>query len=211
MAIVNAGLSGQAAVGGFAGSSVTLALQMGLSRGIFSNESGLGSTAIAAASAQTSRPASQGLMAMMGTFFATMVVCTITGLVLYVGGGLGRVTAEGLPLSGASLAIAIFRENLPFGAPLVMTGLILFAYSTAVAWAYYGERCSLYLFGPTGAKIFRVVYSLSVLPGAVLSLEAVWAFADAMNGLMAIPNLIGLLALTPVVLRESGFLRERVA
>lgn len=202
--IVSSAFTGQAAVGGFAGSSIIMAIQMGVSRGIFSNESGLGSLSLAAAAAKIDRPVTQGLICMSGTFLATFVVCTITGLVLAVTGVQGMVNANGQPLTGASLAIEAFKNSFVGGEYVVLLSLFLFAFTTLLAWAYYGEKCCEYLFGSRSTQAYRVCYLASIIPGAMLPLEIVWAFADIMNGLMAVPNLISILCLSNVVVRETA-------
>lgn len=193
----------QAATGGFAGSSVLLAIQMGASRSIFSSESGLGTSPIAAAAAKTDTPGRQALVSMSSAFITIIIVCTITGLAIGVSGVLGQLGPDGNPLNGAALALKAFDTLLPGGGIFVTVALVAFAYSTILAWAYYGEKCVEYLFGIRAVKPFRVLYTLVVLPGALLSLRFVWGMANIMNGLMILPNLIGLLLLSKVVARET--------
>lgn len=189
-----------AAGGGFAGATVMAACRFGISRGLFSNESGLGSAPIVAAAAQTRNPVRQALVSSTGTFWDTVVVCAITGLVLVS----SVVAPNGIDGShGAGLTEAAFSVIPVFG-PLVMTvGLLTFAFSTILGWSYYGERCMEYLGGKRVIKIYRLVWIVAVYLGCVVNLQLVWDFADAMNALMAIPNLIVLLALSEVIARET--------
>lgn len=198
--------SGTAATGGFLGATVMLAIQKGVSRGVFSNESGLGSAPIAAAAAKTNEPCEQALVSMTGTFIDTIIVCTMTGLVLIVTGAWHSGT------SVTALTRSAFDIGLPgnSGGFIVSFGIIFFAYSTILGWAYYGEKCMEYLFGVRALLPYRLVYSLCVAVGATVKLDLVWNFADVMNGLMAIPNLIGLLGLSGVIVAETNrFLLER--
>jgi alanine or glycine:cation symporter, AGCS family len=192
--------TGTAAVGGFAGSAIMLAVQMGVARGIFSNESGMGSAAIAAAAAQTTHPVRQGLVSMTQTFIDTIIVVTFTGLVLITTG----VWEQGEDFA-ATMTGDAFSQGLPgqWGHFVVTLGLILFAYSTILGWAYYGERCMERLFGRGAVVPYRVVFSLVVFVGCTVPLAVVWNFADVMNGLMAIPNLVGLLILSGLIARET--------
>ena len=188
-----------AGIGGFLGSSVMLTIRMGISRGVFSNESGLGSAPIAAAAAQTKSPVTQALVSMTQTFIDTIVVCTMTGLVLIVSGAWNNGE------TGAELTLIAFQQELPgyWGNLIVTMGLILFAYSTLLGWSYYGEKSIEYLFGEKAVMPYRYIFVLFVGIGAVLKLNLVWAMADVFNGLMAIPNLIALLALSPVIASET--------
>lgn len=194
---------GQSAFGGFAGASVMMAVQMGVSRSIVSTESGLGISSIAAAAAKTDHPGRQAMVIMIGAIVSTMIVCTITGLVIGVSGILGTQDANGKMLNGAALVLKVFSTNLPGGAYIVSVGLFLFAFTTVIAWAYYGEKCFEYLFGEKAIIPFRVLYTLTVIPGAILELDTVWAIADVANGLMVIPNLIALILLSSVVGKET--------
>ncbi|TWI71760.1 AGCS family alanine or glycine:cation symporter [Desulfobotulus alkaliphilus] len=194
-----------AATGGFAGSVLMLTIRMGVARGVFSNESGLGSAPIAAAAAQTGHPVTQALVSMTQTFIDTLVVCTLTGLVLILTG------AWSSGATGASLTAGAFEMALPgLGSYIVTIGLILFAYSTMLGWCYYGEKSIEYLFGEKAVLPYRVVYVLFVAIGATLKLELVWGLADVFNGMMAFPNLIALLILTPVVVRYTKEYFEEV-
>lgn len=201
--IISSAFSGQAATGGFVGSSMLLAMQYGVSKGVFSNEAGLGSLAIAAASAKVKHPAEQGLFAISGVFISTMLICTITGLVLAVTGVLGTVGADGQVLTGSTMVMAAFDSTYPGLQYVVVIGLIMFAFTTVLAWGYYGEKCVEYLFGTKSILIYRYIYTAMVLVGALLKLELVWALADIANGFMAIPNLIAIIGLAAVVKQET--------
>lgn len=201
--IVKSAFSGQAAVGGFLGSTIMMSIQMGVARSIFSNEAGLGISSIAAAAAKTDCPGRQAMITMTGALISTVIVCSITGFVLAVTNVLGQTTGSGKVLSGATMAINAFDTTLPGGKYIVAIGLILFAFSTLIAWAYYGEKCFEYLFGEKSVYIYRILYTLIVIPGAALKMEMVWDLADIMNGLMVIPNLIALIALSGVIVAET--------
>jgi AGCS family alanine or glycine:cation symporter len=201
--IVSSAFNGQAAFGGFAGSSIMTAIQFGVARGVFSNEAGLGTASIAAAAAKTDSPGRQALVSMTGAFLATIVVCSITGLVLAVTQVVGTTDASGVPLNGAPLTIAAFESVLPGSGWVVTVGIILFAYTTIVGWAYYGEKCSEFLFGSKSVPVYRFLFSIAVVLGSVMSLDIVWPIADIFNGLMAIPNLIALLGLATIVVKET--------
>lgn len=194
--IVRDAFTGTAATGGFAGASVWAAMRFGVARGVFSNEAGLGSAPIAHAAARTDNPIRQGTIGMMGTFIDTILVCTMTGLVIVVRGSwTGTET-------GASLSAAAFDQGLPIiGRHVVSFGLILFAFTTILGWSYYGERCAQYLFGERLIWPYRVVWIAAIPLGAIGNLGAVWLIADILNGLMAVPNLLALLALSPLVFR----------
>jgi len=195
--IVKQAFNPTAAVGGFAGSTIMMAIRFGVARGVFSNESGLGSAPIAAAAAKTKDPASQALVSMTQTFIDTIIVCTMTGLVLI----LSDAWSNGQ--TGAELTTTAFQALIPGGAYIVTIGIILFAYSTVLGWCYYGEKSMEYLFGIKSVLPYRVVFVLMIGVGAVSKLSLVWNISDTLNGLMAIPNLIGLIFLTPVVVQET--------
>ena len=195
--IIQEAFSPTAATGGFAGASVMLAIRMGVARGVFSNESGLGSAPIAAAAAQTKSPATQALVSMTQTFIDTIIVCTMTGLVLILTG----LWSSGD--TGAQLTTKAFAAGMPGGAYVVTLGIILFAYSTILGWCYYGEKSMEYLWGEKVIKPYRFVWVLFVALGAVLKLDLVWNLSDAFNGLMAFPNLVALLMLSPVIAKET--------
>ena len=187
-----------AAQGGFLGATVMLAMRSGVARGVFSNESGLGSAPIVAAAAKTKWPAEQGLVSMTGTFIDTIIICTLTGLALTVTG----VWCG--PLSGAAMTDAAFKMAFPaWGGMLLMVGLVLFAFTTILGWNYYGERCVEYLMGVKAIMPYRVIFIILIACGPFLKLEEIWVLADIVNGLMAIPNLIALLALSGVVVAET--------
>ena len=194
--IFKSAFEGQAAIGGFAGSTIMLAIQMGVARGVFSSEAGLGISSIAAAAAKTKTPSHQALIAMIGVFITTGIVCTITGLAIALTGVLGTISG------GSQLALAAFEAALPKGGLIVTISLIPFAYSTILGWAYYGEKCTEYLFGLRAVKPYRLIYTALIIPGAILGLDAVWGIADICNGLMAIPNLIGLICLSAIAAKE---------
>ncbi|MBS3900137.1 MAG: sodium:alanine symporter family protein [Dethiobacter sp.] len=204
-AIIGNAFTGTAAVGGFAGAGVLQAFRFGVARGIFTNEAGLGSASIAHATAKTDHPARQGLWGMFEVFFDTHLVCTITAVTILVTG----VWIEGL--EGAALTTAAFSRGLPgIGGYVVALSLIFFAFSTLVAWSFYGEKCCEYLAGTSSVMLYRVVWILLIPVGAMGGLRTVWALADTLNGLMAIPNLIGLWGLSGVVIRLTReFFRRR--
>jgi len=187
--------TGQAVAGGAIGAVI----RWGVARGVFSNEAGMGSAPIAAAAAKTDHPGRQALISMTGTFLDTIVVCSITGITLVMG---GMYIGNG-DLTGAALTTETFDALLPGGGWIVTIGIILFAYSTVLGWAYYGEKCFEYLFGDKSITAYRVVYTLTVLLGAGMNLGLVWTIADIFNALMAIPNLIGLIALSGVVVAST--------
>jgi AGCS family alanine or glycine:cation symporter len=193
--VVDSAFNGAAATGGFAGATLMLALRMGIARGIFSNEAGLGSAPIAHAAAETNSPVRQGTIAMLGTFIDTLVICTMTGLVLIVTG-----VWSGEP-QGAAMTLAAFTSALPFGDLLLSVCVALFAFTTMLGWSYYGERCAEFLLGPKVITPFRVLWVIGIFVGTQMSLELVWKVTDALNGLMAIPNLIALIFLSPVVFK----------
>lgn len=201
--VIVSAFNGHAAFGGFAGAGMMLAIKAGVSRGVFSNESGLGSAPIAAAAAKTDSPAKQGLISMTGTFLDTIIVCTMTGLVLVQSGLWG---AEGL--EGATLTNEAFNSGLgiaALGSFIVNIGIIFFAFTTILGWNYYGERCTLYLFGIKSIKPYKIIFIILVALGPFLKLDTIWILADIVNGLMAIPNLIGILYLRNVIVEESKF------
>lgn len=204
--IFSEAFTGTSAVGGFAGSLIIVAVQMGVARGIFSNESGMGSAAIAAAAAKTSHPVRQGLVSMTQTFIDTIIVVTCTGLVIITTGTWNEVDPEtGEQISAALMTGEAFSHGLPgeWGHYIVTIGLVLFAGSTILGWSYYGERSLERLVGVKAIMPFRIIFSLVVFVGCTTQLGVVWAFSDVMNGLMALPNLIGLLVLSGLVARET--------
>lgn len=206
VAIVVKGAFGiRAAAGGAAGTLAMLAVKNGVARGIFSNEAGLGSAPIAAAAAKTDEPARQGLVTMTGTFIDTIIVCTMTGLAIVMSG----CTETNPGLQGVEITNAAFKYGLPFPARItsliLMVCLVFFAFTTILGWNYYSERCLSYLTGSNkkATKVFRVLYVAAVFIGPYLTVEAVWNIADIFNGLMALPNIIALIALSGVVAAET--------
>ena len=195
--IYKSAFTGTAAEGGFAGAAVWAAVRFGVARGVFSNEAGLGSAPIAHAAAQTNNPVAQGLVAMLGTFIDTLVVCTITGLAIVVS---GEWTTG---VNGAALTSAAFAQSLPFGNYIVAIALSVFAFTTILGWSVYSEKCVQYLLGVKAVVPFRILWIVVVPVGAASSLEFIWLLADTMNAMMAIPNLIAIALLSPVVFKLS--------
>ena len=199
--IVGSAFTGNAAGGGFVGATVMLAIRFGIARGLFTNESGLGSAPIADAAAMTRNPVRQALIAMSGVFWDTIIVCALTGLVL-VSSILKN--PEGMAgLNGGALTSAAFN-HIPVVGPIVLTiGLITFAWSTILGWSYYGERSWVYLLGTKSIKPFRVAWVIVVFIGSVTALDLVWNIADTLNAMMAFPNLVALLGLSGVIVSET--------
>ncbi|MGL5006581.1 MAG: alanine/glycine:cation symporter family protein [Plesiomonas sp.] len=198
MLIITSAFNPDAAVGGAIGLTIQQVMKSGIARGVFSNESGLGSAPIAAAAARTNEPVRQGLISMTGTFIDTLVICTMTGLALVVTGVWNG------PLSGAAMTNAAFSSGLNgIGEWIVTIGLMFFAFTTILGWNYYGERCVTYLWGTKGINLYRWIFIALVASGAFLKLDTIWILADIVNGLMAIPNLIALLGLRHVVIAET--------
>jgi len=191
--------TGTAATSGFIGATLAQTIRYGVARGLFSNESGMGSAPIAAAAAKTNQPAKQALVSMSGTFLDTMVVCSLTAMALASTGV--WVSGE----TGVALTMLAFSEGLPgnWGNFIVTLGAITFAFSSILAWEYYGEKCFEYLFGDKWVHLYRYLWVLFVFVGSIIKLELVWNFSDAMNGLMAVPNLIGLVLLSGTLFRET--------
>lgn len=199
--IIESAFTPHAAGGGFIGASVMIAARYGIARGLFSNESGLGSAPIVAAAAQTRNPVRQALVSATGTFWDTVVICAMTGLVVVSSILSNPVAAEGL--KGGDLTNMAF-EQIPVVGPIVLTvGLLTFVFSTILGWSYYGERAIEYLFGKKAIKPYRVLFVIAVFIGSIMSLQLVWDMADAMNALMAIPNLVALLLLSGVIVSET--------
>ncbi|HFI0092895.1 TPA: alanine/glycine:cation symporter family protein [Streptococcus suis] len=197
--VLESAFSPAAAVGGFAGATVRMAIQSGIARGIFSNESGLGSAPIAAAAAKSDNAVEQGLISMTGTFIDTLIICTLTGLTILVTGQWSVAGLSGAPLTQAAFA-SVFGQP---GAIALTLSLVLFAYTTILGWSYYGERCIEFLFGTKSILPYRLVFVAMVALGGFLKLDLIWTIADIVNGLMALPNLIALLALSPVIIKET--------
>ncbi|PHM59017.1 alanine/glycine:cation symporter family protein [Xenorhabdus sp. KK7.4] len=193
--IIKSAFTPVAAQGGFAGAAVWAAIRFGIARGVFSNEAGMGSAPIAHAAAKTQNPIRQGLIAMLGTFIDTIVVCSITGLTIVITGG--WLTGE----TGATLTASSFSSVIPGGHYLVAIALAIFAFTTILGWSFYGEKCIQYLFGTKAITPFRIVWIIALPIGATQSLSLVWLLADTLNAMMAIPNLIAIALLSPVVYR----------
>jgi AGCS family alanine or glycine:cation symporter len=188
-----------AAGGGFAGAAVAAAIRYGIARGVFSNESGLGSAPIAAAAAKTDDPVKQALVSMTQTFIDTLVVCTMTALIILM----APIWTTGV--NAGELTLKSFEFFLgDFGAIIVVFATVLFGYSTILGWSYYGERAFEYIFGDSSIKIYRIVFVSFIVVGAMTELKLVWNFSDLANGLMAIPNLIALLLLSKVITEETN-------
>ena len=201
--ILSDAFTGHAAVGGFAGSTMMMAMQSGIARGVFSNESGLGSAPIAAAAAKTKWPAEQGLISMTGTFIDTIIICTMTGLALIF------TSVWNGEAVGAQMTASAFAASFgPSGAVVLTISLVLFAFTTILGWNYYGERAAIYLFGTKGLMPYRLIFIVLIASGAFLKLEAIWILADIVNGLMAIPNLIALIMLSSVIVAETKLYME---
>jgi AGCS family alanine or glycine:cation symporter len=195
--IVRSALTGTAATGGFAGATVWAALRFGVARGVFSNEAGLGSAPIAHAAARTDQPVQQGMIAMLGTFIDTLIICTMTGLVIVI----MDVWPSGV--SGASLTSMAFANAFPGGQYVVTLGLCLFAFTTMIGWSFYGERCAVFLLGTRIIMPFRIAWVLAIPVGTLVELDLIWLIADTLNAFMAIPNLIALVLLSPLVFKIS--------
>jgi AGCS family alanine or glycine:cation symporter len=195
--IIDSAMNGTAAAGGFAGASVWAALRFGVARGVFSNEAGLGSAPIAHAAARTNEPVQQGMIAMLGTFIDTLVVCSMTGLVIVI------MDVWPTGVSGASLTSMAFAQAFPGGEHVVSLGLCLFAFTTMIGWSFYGERCAVYLLGTRVITPFRVAWVMVIPLGTLVELDMIWLIADTLNAFMAIPNLIALMLLSPLVFSIS--------
>ena len=204
MTIINDAFTGTAAAGGFAGASVWMAIRFGVARGVFSNEAGLGSAPIAHAAAKTNDPVKQGLIAMLGTFIDTLLICTMTALVIIISG----VWTGGE--TSSALSTLAYNAGLPgFGGYIVTIGLIVFAFTTIIGWSYYGERCAEYIFGTAVILPYRMLWIIAIPLGALAagdnsSVKLLWLMADVLNGLMAIPNLIALVVLSPLVFKLTN-------
>ena len=204
--VLHSAFTPTAAQGGFLGATIMLAMRSGVARGVFSNESGLGSAPIVAAAAKTKWAAEQGLISMTGTFIDTIIICTLTGLSLVVSG----VWCG--PLNGAAMTESAFTMAFPaFGSMLLLVGLVLFAFTTILGWNYYGERCVEYLMGVKAILPYRIIFICLIACGPFLKLEEIWVLADIVNGLMAIPNLIALIALSGVVVAETKAYQKHLA
>lgn len=193
--IVDSAFNGHAAVGGFTGATIMMAIQFGIARGIFSNEAGLGSAPIAHAAAQTNNPVRQGMVGMLGTFIDTIIICTMTALVIIISGA--WTSGE----TGASLSSLAYASSLPLGEYVITFGLVIFAFTTILGWSYYGERCAEFIFGTKIILPYRLLWIAAVFIGASQKVNLIWILADVMNGFMAIPNLIALALLSPIVFK----------
>jgi len=196
--IIKSAFSETAAYGGFAGASVWAAIRFGVARGVFSNEAGLGSAPIAHAAAKTKDPVQQGMIAMLGTLIDTLIICTLTALVIILTG----VWDSGE--NGAALSTLAFNQGLPgWGGYIVVFGMVVFAFTTILGWSYYGERCAEFLWGEKVILPYRILWLCAIPVGAMGKLTMIWLLADVLNGLMAIPNLMALALLSPVVFKVS--------
>jgi len=202
--IVSSAFTETAAVGGFAGAAVWAAIRFGVARGVFSNEAGLGSAPIAHAAAKTNNPVQQGMVAMLGTFIDTLMVCTMTALVIVLTG------AWSSGETGAALSTLAFSTAMPgWGGYIVVCGLVVFAFTTILGWSYYGERWAVFLFGVKVIWPYRVLWLCAIPVGAMGKLGTIWLMADVMNGLMAVPNLIALALLSPVIFKLTrGYIKS---
>ncbi|WP_375749953.1 alanine/glycine:cation symporter family protein [Vibrio sp. HN007] len=198
--VVVSAFTSTAATGGFLGASIMLAIQSGIARGVFSNESGLGSAPMAAAAAKTDSCVRQGLISMTGTFFDTIIICTMTGLALIMTGA-WQSDFAGAAMTTHAFAVGLNSETI--GPMMVTIGLMFFAFTTILGWNYYGERCVVFLLGTKAVLPYKVIFLALVASGAFLHLDMIWLIADIVNGLMAIPNLIGLIALRHIVIEET--------
>lgn len=197
--VIESAFTPLSAAGGFLGATVAQAIQIGIARGVFSNESGLGSAPIAAAAAKTNEPVEQGLVSMTGTFFDTIIICTMTGLVLIITGVWSGETA-GAAMTSAAFALG---GSALVGQYLVTIALVCFAFTTILGWHYYGERCCYYLVGERGLRGYQVSFLVLIAAGAFIKLDVIWLLADTVNGLMAIPNLIAIIGLRHVIIAET--------
>ncbi len=195
--IFTSAFSNTAAVGGFTGAAVWAAIRFGVARGVFSNESGLGSAPIAHAAAQTNDPVRQGMIGMLGTFIDTIIICTMTALVILLTGA--WTSGE----TGAALSSLAYGEGLSGGNYIITFGLVVFAFTTMLGWSYYGERCAEFIFGVAAITPYRILWVVAILAGALIKLDLVWLLADVMNGFMAVPNLIALALLSPVIFKVT--------
>ena len=201
--VFDGAFNGTAAAGGFAGSTIAMALRYGIARGLFSNEAGLGSAPIVHAAANTDHPVRQGMYGIFEVFVDTLLICTTTGLVILLTDSWTMVSGDGAGLTGAALSARAFETGLPgtWGSIVVTGGLVLFAFSTLIGWSYYGETGIVYLLGTKAAVPYRLAWLVFIYLGSVGSLHLVWDIADTLNGLMAVPNLIAVLGSIPVLLR----------
>ncbi len=200
LVIVKSAFSSSAVVGGITGTAVMTGIRVGISKGLFTNEAGMGSIAISAADARTTSPVKQGLISMTGVFWDTVVMCAITGITIV--SSMLRVPERYQNIASDRLCFAAF-SSLPAGEWLLMLSLVLFAFATIIGWSYYGECAAFYLLGERGIGLYQILFILAVYLGAVMSLDIVWGFADLLNSFMAIPNILSLLFLRKVIIRET--------
>ena len=200
--ILSSAFTTRAVGGGFIGSTISMACRYGFARGLFSNESGMGSAPLVASAAQTRNPKRQALVSMTGTFWDTVVICLMTGLVL-VSSIIKHPSIDGLSGNGSELTSQAFSMIPYVGLPILVVGLITFAFSTILGWYYYGERCAVYLLGERAIMPYKVLWVISVFVGALVELNLIWDIADLLNGLMAIPNIFAVLLLSGVIAAET--------
>ena len=200
--IVQSAFSARAVGGGFIGSTVMMACRYGFARGLFSNESGMGSAPLVSSAAQTRNPKRQALVSMTGTFWDTVIICLMTGLVL-VSCIIKYPGIDSLSGDGSVLTSQAFSMIPKVGVPILVVGLVTFAFSTILGWYYYGERCAVYLFGEKVILIYKILWVIGVFTGSLIELNTVWNIADLLNGLMAVPNIIAVLLLSNVIVAET--------
>ena len=200
--ILSSAFTTRAVGGGFIGSTISMACRYGFARGLFSNESGMGSAPLVASAAQTRNPKRQALVSMTGTFWDTVVICLMTGLVL-VSSIIKHPSIDGLSGNGSELTSQAFSMIPYVGLPILVVGLITVAFSTILGWYYYGERCAVYLLGERAIMPYKILWVVSVFIGALVELNLIWDIADLLNGLMAIPNIFAVLLLSGVISAET--------
>lgn len=202
--IVKAAFSAKAVGGGLLGAGIMMAARFGVARGLFSNESGMGSAPIVASAAQSRNPVRQALISATGTFWDTVVVCLMTGLVI-VSSCIKNPAIDVAQIDGDKLTSAAFAQIPVIGTPILVVGIVLFAFSTILGWSYYGERCIEYLFGSRGILPYKIIFILILFVAPITALDLVWTFADIANGLMAIPNVIAIIILSPMIAKETNY------
>ena len=202
--IVKSAFSLKALGGGLMGTGIMMAARFGVARGLFSNESGMGSAPIVASAAQSRNPVRQDMISATGTFWDTVVVCLMTGLVI-VSSCIKNPAIDTGTVDGDKLTSAAFAQIPIIGTPILVVGIVLFAFSTILGWSYYGERCIEYLFGKKGIMPYKVIFVLILIIAPITALDLVWTLADIFNGLMAIPNVIAIIALSPVIAKETNY------
>ena len=186
------------------GTGIMMAARFGVARGLFSNESGMGSAPIVASAAQSRNPVRQAMISATGTFWDTVVVCLMTGLVI-VSSCIKNPAIDTGTVDGDKLTSAAFAQIPIIGTPILVVGIVLFAFSTILGWSYYGERCIEYLFGKKGIMPYKVIFVLILIIAPITALDLVWTLADIFNGLMGIPNVIAIIALSPVIAKETNY------